>query len=276
MFLIKTNLFLLFIIIFLPASAQNDTTVYYSRSNSAVNSIEEAASFQTFKKKSGNSYTLTTFRTADQNRDKILEESIRRHSDTSFYIFSSTDNYIRFYKKVSNGFLIHDALMANTEGTYHTFYNWEGLSKTLFPLIRTGVWRAYSSFTGDLQFEETYDNNRIKESKYWISDSSYIRDVFRYVSEPAKYKGGEDALRSFIYSNLNYPGGHHHGNVIVSFVILSSGQITAVKPLNKIDQDLTGEVIRIVTLTGTKWTPAKIGDKNVNSITWFPFSFELR
>lgn len=276
MFLVKTNLLILFILISTLASGQNDTTVYYSRSNSVVNSIEEATSFQTFKKDSKKSYTLTTFRKSDQNWDKILEESIRRHSDTSFYIFSSIDDYIRFYKKVSNGFLIHDVLTTNTEGNYHTFYNWEGLSNTLFPLIRAGAWRAYSSFSGDLQFEETYDNNRLKESKYWINDSSYVKDVFRYVSEPAKYKGGDDALRTFIYNNLNYPGGHHHGKVIVSFVILASGEITAIKPLNEIDQNLTREVIRIVNLTRSKWTPAKIGDKNVNSIAYFPFSFTLR
>jgi hypothetical protein len=273
---IKTILFLLFLIISTLASGQKDTTVYYSRSYSAVNSFEEAASFQTFKKDSKKSYTLSTFRKSDQNWDKILEENIRRYTDTSFYIFSPIDDYIRIYKKAGNGFFIHDVLMTNTEGTYHTFYNWEGFSNILFPLIRTGVWRAYSSFTGDLQFEETYDNNRLTESKYWISDSSYISDVFRYISEPAKFQGGENALRSFIYNNLDYPGGRHHGNVIISFVILRSGEITAIKPLNDIDQNLTREVIRIVNLTRSKWTPAKIGDSYVNSITYFPFSFKLR
>lgn len=166
--------------------------------------------------------------------------------------------------------------MANTEGTYDTFYNWEGLSKTLFPIIRTGIWRAYSSFTGDLQFEETYDNNRLKESKYWISDSSYIKDVFRLISEPAKFQDGKDAFGSFINNNLNYPGGHHHGIVIISVVILSNGDITAIKLLNDIDQNLTQEVVRLIYLTRKKWIPAKIGDRNVNSIIYFPFSFALR
>jgi hypothetical protein len=273
---IKTKLFLLSILIPILASGQNDTTIYYSRTYSAINSIEEAASFQTFKKNSKNSYILNSFKKSDLGWDKISEEKIRRHSDTSFYVFSSTDNYIRIYKKVKSGFLIHDVLMANPEGTYHTFYNWEGLSNTLFPVIRTGVWRAYSSFTGDLRFEEVYDNNRLKDSKYWINDSSYIKDVYRYVSEPAKFQGGDDALKSLIYNNLNYPGEYSHGNVIVSFVILSSGEIAAIKPLNNIDQNLTREVIRLVNLTRTKWTPAKIGDKNVNSVTYFPFSFKLR
>jgi len=276
MHLIKKKLVLLFILISTIASGQNDTTVYYSRSYYAVNSIDEAASFQTFLKKSKNSYTLSTFRKRDQNWEKTLEEGIRRHSDTSFFIFSPIDDYIRFYKEVRNGFLIHDVLMTNTDGTYETFYNWEGLSKTLFPIIRTGIWRAYSSFTGDLQFEETYDNNSLKDSKYWISDSSYIRDVFRYISEPAMFQGGKDALKTLITNNLNYPRGNHHGIVIVSFVILSNGEITAIKPLNNIDQNLTREVIRLVNLTRTKWTPAKIGDNNVNSITYFPFSFTLR
>jgi hypothetical protein len=272
----RIKLFLLSVIISTVASGQNDTTVYYSPSYSAINSTEEAASFQTFRKKSKNNYILTTFSKSDQNWDKISDEQIRRHSDTSFYIFSSTDDYIRIYKKVINGFLIHDVLMANPEGTYHTFYNWEGLSKTLFPLIRTGVWRAYSSFTGDLQFEEVYDNNRLIESKYWINDSSYIKDVFRWVSEPARFKGGNDTLRTLLYNNLNYPAGNRHGNVIVSFVILSNGQITAIKPLNNINQDLTREVVRLVNLTRTKWTPAIIGDKNVNSVTYFPIYFKLK
>jgi hypothetical protein len=271
----RIKLILLSIIISTAASGQNDTTVYYSRSYSAVNSLEDAASFQTFKKNSKNSFVLTTFMKNDQNWDKLLEEKIRRHSDTSFYIFSSNDDYIRFYKKVIDGFLIHDVLIADPEGTYHTYYNWEGLSKTLFPLIRTGVWRAYSSFTGDLQFEEGYDNNRLIDSKYWINDSSYIKDVFHYLSEPAKFQGGQDALKSLIYNNMNYPGGNHHGKVIVSFVILSNGQITAIKPLNNIDQNLTREVIRVVNLTRTKWTPAKIGDKNVNSVAYFPIYFKL-
>lgn len=274
--LIKTKLFFLFFIIPILASGQNDTTVYYSRSYAVASSIEAAGSFQTFLKKSRNSYTLTTYRKNNQSWDKTLVEDIRRHSDTSFYIFSPVDDYIRFYKKVNSGFYIHDVLMANTDGTYDTFYNWEGLSKTLFPVIRTGIWRAYSSFTGELQFEETYNNNRIEESKYWISDSSYIRDVFRYISEPARFAGGKEALESLIYSNLNAPRGHHHGVVIISFVILSNGEITAIKPLNTIDQTLTREVIRLVNLTRTKWTPAKIGDKNVNSITYFPFTFAIK
>lgn len=51
-YLIKTKLCLIFIIIPILASGQNDTTVYYSRSYSVVNSIDEAGSFQTFLKKS--------------------------------------------------------------------------------------------------------------------------------------------------------------------------------------------------------------------------------
>lgn len=273
---LKTACFLFSIFITAITSAQNDTTVYYSRSYSAVNTIEEAASFQTLKKDSKSSFILTSFRKNDQGWNKISEERIRRHSDTSFYIFSPIDNYIRIYKKAKSGFYIHDVLLANPDGTYHTFYNWEGASRTLFPLIREGIWRAYSSFTGDLQFEETYENNMLKDSKYWISDSSFIRDVFRYVSVPAKFQGGDDALRTLIYNNLNYPGGHRHGNVIVSFVILRNGQITAIKPLNDIDQNLTREVIRLVNLTRTKWIPAKIGDKNVNYVTYFPISFKLQ
>lgn len=275
-YFIKAKLFLLFIIIPTIVSGQNDTTVYYSRSYSVVDNIDEAGSFQTLLKKSKNHYTLSTFKKREQTWDKTLEEDIRRHSDTSFYIFSPVDDYIRFYKKTNNGFLIHDVLMTNTEGTYDTFYNWEGLSKTLFPNIKTGIWRAYSSFTGDLQFEEIYDNNRLMESKYWISETSYIKDVFRYISEPAKFQGGKNALESLIHNNLNYPEGHHHGIVIVSFVILSNGEIIAIKPLNIIDQNLTCEVIRVINLTRTKWIPAKIGDKNVNSITYFPFSFVLK
>jgi hypothetical protein len=171
--------------------------------------------------------------------------------------------------------MIHDVIRPNSNGTYHTYYNWEGFSYSLFPLIRSGDWRSYSIFTGDLQFEELYHKNNLISSKFWINDSTFINDVFRYLSEPPKFKGGEDALKSLIYNNIDYPAQRVHGTVIVSFLILSNGQIVGIKPLNKTNKEMTQEVIRLVNLTRNNWIPAKRGDINVNTVMYLPVTFGL-
>lgn len=85
---------------------------------------------------------------------------------------------------------------------------------------------------------------------------------------------------SLIYSNIDYPVDakvrNIHGKIIVGFVVLSNGQIVGVKPLNPGNKSLSQEAIRVVSLTQKKWIPAKLENKNVNCVMYFPVTFQLQ
>ena len=276
----KIKLLLLITLFSIRVAGQNDTTIYFSKNDIPVQTINEATYYVNLVKSSNDKYVLNSYKKDNDKWEKKSVTKIKRQTDSAYLITTSSYESIRIYHRVDSGYMIHEVSKINANDKYPQLYNWEGFSKTIFPLICSGIWRSYSTFTGDLNFEELNQNNRLISSKFWINDSTFIRDVFRTADSAPQFQGGNEALMSLIYSNIDYPVdakiGHIHGKIIVEFVVLSNGQVVGAKALNSGNKSLSKEAIRVVYLTQKKWIPAKLKSKNVNSVMYLPVTFQLQ
>lgn len=96
--------------------------------------------------------------------------------------------------------------------------------------------------------------------------------------KPAEYKGGMNALMTYMVTNVKYPAAAAKnkisGNVITSFVITETGKVTDVKIVKGVDADLDAEAKRVVE-SMPDWIPAEKEGKKVKSEMVLPVSFQL-
>jgi hypothetical protein len=255
--------------------AQNDTVLYFSNLNKPVQSASEAAFYEKLVTNSPEKFTLSYFRKTGEKWKKISSTTVKRESDTSYKMMSSSE-IIRIYHKCDSGYLINDVQTENN----NLFFNRTGFSKRVFPLIRNGNWKSYNPVTGDLIFEDFYKDNLWISNIYWINDSSFIRNVYSLVEEHAGFEGGESALMDVIYSNINYPFEAKRfliqGTVSVGLIVLANGQLNGLRVLNVADKSLSIEALRVIKMTQGKWIPARNDNKNVNSFVILPVTFRLQ
>lgn len=267
----KGCILLLIIIISLRVSGQTDTTIYYSKSGGTVPSINEAELYSTFTTNKKNKMSLTTFTKKDNKWQSHPVTIITKKSDSS-YLMTSDLKLTRVFHRIDSGYIISNYKDSKLLST--------GFSKLIFPLVRYGVWKSYNPQTGFIENEDLYHNDRLVFYKYWLSNRSFIQDSGRVIDTIAKFKGGDNALLSFIYSNIVYPEEakrfNIQGRVIVRFMVTASGNVVGPRVMNQVDKSLGDEAIRVILLTRGGWTPAKSGDKYVTCFFMAPVTFQLR
>lgn len=270
----KIRLLILAICISAAVSAQNDTIIYFSNLYKPVQTEADAALSETLTKTADDQYVLKNSYKSNGKWKRFPGTKIKRQSDSSFVMTSSTE-VIRYYHKVDSGYFIRDASDPNSR----FFINQAGFSKRLFPIIKSGVWKTYFPQTGNLQFEDTYSNNQLISNKYWINDTTFIKNVFKTFDVAPHFHGGENALSDLIQDNIVYPSEAKNrgieGSVMVGFVIMYDGRIAGARVESIVDKSLAAEALRVVSLTYKKWTPGRIEDKNVNTFVHIPIIFKL-
>lgn len=96
--------------------------------------------------------------------------------------------------------------------------------------------------------------------------------------KPAEFKGGMDALMTYMINNVKYPEAAAKnkisGKVMTSFVITETGKVTDVKVLRSVNADLDAEAKRVVEAM-PDWIPAEKGGKKVKSEMVLPVAFQL-
>ena len=159
----KIKLLLLATFISIKVLGQNDTIIYYSKYYAPVQTLTEATYYEKLIKSANNKFILFDFKNTDGKWKQVAETKIRRLTDTSF-LLSSTDEVVRIYHKVDGGYLINDVQKNNSR----FFVNRTGFSNTIFPLIKSGLWKDYNPLTGDILFEYQYTNiQKISFSFNW-------------------------------------------------------------------------------------------------------------
>jgi TonB family protein len=96
--------------------------------------------------------------------------------------------------------------------------------------------------------------------------------------KPAEFKGGMDALMTYMVNNVKYPEAAAKnkisGKVMTSFVITETGKVTDVKILRSVNADLDAEAKRVVEAM-PDWIPAEKGGTKVKSEMVLPVAFQL-
>jgi TonB family protein len=266
---------ILLILCTLIGRAQNDTVIYYSKLFKAGVSKNEAFYYCEVKKGKKGNYTLREFALVDNKWKKVYEGSMNKETDSTFSFFQISNKkqiYIRSITKKDSGFYIRDNLNSR-------LYE-EGLSKTIFPLIKNGPWRHYNSVDGKIFIEAEYKDNQLITNKYWNPDGTYINDVFSYVDKYPEYEGGDYELLNFVAQNTRYPekakDNNITGRVILSFVVMKDGSIQGIRFVQRVNFLLDVEALRVVnSIPPNKWKPAEIGNKKVNMPVMIPINFSI-
>lgn len=114
------------------------------------------------------------------------------------------------------------------------------------------------------------------------SDSIEIENETRLISEPnivdPQFPGGEEALKHFIKSNLQYPEiakeMNEQGIVYVQFVINEDGSVSDIEVIRGVSDALDREAVRIIE-SFPKWIPGTKDNKPVKVKFTIPIQFRL-
>jgi TonB family protein len=112
-----------------------------------------------------------------------------------------------------------------------------------------------------------------------IETSHLIQDrVYDMVEERPQFPGGDEALLSFLGSNMHYPDEARtkgvEGRVIVKFVVAKTGAITDAKIVRGIGSGCDEEALRVIN-SMPAWKPGKDKGKPVNVFFTLPISYKL-
>jgi len=102
--------------------------------------------------------------------------------------------------------------------------------------------------------------------------------IFTIVEEMPQFRGGQDSLTSYLVRNLKYPleaqKNKTKGKVYITFVVSKTGDITDVKILRGVSQQIDEEALRVIKLMPA-WTPGKQNGKPVDVQYNMPINFKL-
>jgi TonB family protein len=255
--------------------SQSDTIAYFSKLNKVVRVKKDAFYYSELKHEKDGNLILRGFTLNNNKWENDNETSIRKETDTSYSFFQLANKkqiYVRSFSKTESGFYIRDYLNSKPDE--------EGLSKTIFPLIRYGRWKQYDQLDGKLLIDAEYKDNQLITNRYWNPDGSCITDVFTYVDKTPKYEGGDSGLLKFIAENTKYPEQARENNitgkVILSFVLMNDGSIQGIRFLQKVNFLLDFEALRVInSIPANLWKPAEIDNKKVNMPVAIPINFSI-
>jgi TonB family protein len=109
------------------------------------------------------------------------------------------------------------------------------------------------------------------------ADSSYV--IYTKADRsPEYYKNGEEGLKEYILSEIEYPKpaieNSVEGTVVVEFVVETNGYITGITVLQGLGAGCTDVALRII--KETKWQPAVLNGKFVRYKMNYPITFSLK
>ncbi|MFT4222405.1 TonB family protein [Dysgonomonas sp.] len=98
------------------------------------------------------------------------------------------------------------------------------------------------------------------------------------VDQLPSFPGGIDEMNKFIRDNLRYPVTAQEagiqGQILVSFIVKSTGEISNISVIEKTDPALDKEAVRVIK-SMPKWIPAKLDGKDVDASYAIPIIFKL-
>ena len=105
-----------------------------------------------------------------------------------------------------------------------------------------------------------------------IADTAQIRIV------PPTFRGGMEALHTYIMTNFEYPEEARRksasGTLEVQFTIEASGDVTYVSVLKGIEEDIDSEVLRLLEHM-PNWNPATRNEKPVRYMVSMPLRIKV-
>lgn len=126
----------------------------------------------------------------------------------------------------------------------------------------------------------------LKSNRNKMKTTANRMGVFYSVDEEAEFKGGEEALKTSVLSNLEYPHEAKNwgleGTIFIKFVVDENGSIPFATTSSNIDtsvemylEDLEQQAISALKATSGDWEPAAIDNVQVASLSVLPITFDF-
>ncbi len=129
----------------------------------------------------------------------------------------------------------------------------------------------------DQVFTATIDDKE-PEAAYEEVNKQPKEEVFTFVEEFPSYPGGDGALYGFLAQNIQYPEiakrAGVEGQVIVTFTVSKTGQISAPRVARGIGGGCDEEALRVLMMM-PRWNPGKQNGQPVNVQVTVPIRFQL-
>lgn len=126
----------------------------------------------------------------------------------------------------------------------------------------------------------------LKSNRNKMKSKANRMGVFYSVDEEADFEGGEEALRTTVLSNLEYPETAKNwgleGTIFVKFVIDENGEIPFATTTSNIEtsmerylKDMEEQAINAIKATSGEWEPAEVENVEVASLSVLPITFDF-
>lgn len=124
------------------------------------------------------------------------------------------------------------------------------------------------------------ENNKIEiEEISNKTQTNFDEKTYFVVEEMPKYKGGYNAMKSFLKANVKYPQDAKkqriEGVVYVRFTIDKAGNVTNVKAVKGVNKKLDTEAVRVIS-SMPKWKAGSQNGKKANVYFTIPIKFSLK
>lgn len=148
---------------------------------------------------------------------------------------------------------------------------------------KVGPW-TYNDRNGTLRYVYNYTTKRVSEYNWKGEPKEFLiltknGWVEKDIDSPPIVLEGEEPLET-IARNIRYPTrawrGGIDGEVIVSFIVDSTGRMDKVRIKEKVDPDLDKEALRVFEAIEFDWLPAQKDDKLITIEYFLPVKFTLR
>ncbi|UHG91876.1 TonB family protein [Spirosoma oryzicola] len=176
--------------------------------------------------------------------------------------------------KEGNGYAVYtEAVESQTDSSQQTTLVEQGLYQNG---LKQGVWTGRYK-DGSYGFDEQYDKGICQQGKAYISGSDTLR--YTEVEKQAEFKGGMNALGSFLAQNLSYPVNAQRsgaeGKVFIKFVVCTDGTLCDYEVINSVHPELDKEALRVVRKMSGRWKPGSLRGQNVRVLYNLPINFSL-
>lgn len=151
-------------------------------------------------------------------------------------------------------------------------------NKNVGTVTRQGV--EGGDFRGDADVEMTdgLDDKKPDVSKEDVN-KQVKEEVFTFAEEMPSFPGGDGALYGFLAQNIAYPEiakrAGVEGQVIVTFTVSKTGQISSPRVARGIGGGCDEEALRVVMMM-PRWNPGKQNGQPVNVQVTVPIRFQLQ
>ncbi|WP_341226747.1 energy transducer TonB [uncultured Arcticibacterium sp.] len=142
--------------------------------------------------------------------------------------------------------------------------------------LKEGDW-LNETFEGKKRYVDTYKHGKLKRGVSY--DSSGEAYSYKEISESATFKGGVNAMYSFINHEIRYPANAQRSNiegaVWLRFTIDSSGNIVNPKIIKSVSPGLDAEAKRVIKKMKGHWIPGEYRGQPSSVFFTMPIHFQL-